>query len=186
MINYYAMKSCQLIVAMDTARGIGREGQLPWHLPEDLRYFKDKTTTAKPHLKNTLIMGRKTWESLPLSVRPLPGRQNIVVSSLSSLVLPDGVVQSSSLESALDYAQDDPQIETLFIIGGGTLYAAAIHHPSVQTLWITAIAHFESCDTFFPEFEDQFERVESGPVQTSTSGIKYSFQKWNRRNIESV
>ena len=175
------MKPCHIIVAMDNARGIGRAGQLPWHLPEDLRYFKSKTITAKPHLQNAIIMGRKTWESLPLSVRPLQGRQNIVISSNVSLALPESVRHYSTLDAALDWAQDSPKIDHIFIIGGGTLYAAAIHHPSIHTLWITAVAQFESCDTFFPEFDDQFELAYADPVQISTSGIKYSFQKWNKK-----
>ena len=105
-----------LIYAQAANRVIGRNNQLPWHLPEDLAHFK-RTTLGQP-----VIMGRKTWDSLPERFRPLPGRHNIVVTRQPQWQAP-GATVAHQLGTALSAAGDVPR---LFVIGGAELYAAAL------------------------------------------------------------
>src|SRR5262245_10605196 len=91
-----------IVVATDMNSGIGKDGQLPWNLPGDLRHFKDVTSRAKsPLKKNAVIMGRKTWEALPDKFRPLPGRVNLVLTHNKKLSFPPGVLQADNIDSAL-------------------------------------------------------------------------------------
>lgn len=139
------------IVAMDEGRVIGCQGQLPWHLPEDLSHFKTLTTG------HAVVMGRKTWESLPDKFRPLPNRTNIVVSRTPDrLGVPSGVHTASSPEAALDIARahcaDDMK---LWIIGGAELYRRML--PFCQELHVTHVEGHHDGDATFPVFEDEFE-----------------------------
>jgi dihydrofolate reductase len=126
-----------LIVAMGRNRVIGRNNQLVWHLPADLKHFR-KTTMGKP-----LIMGRKTYESVGM---PLPGRTTIVVTRRTDLVAP-GCLVAGSLEQALEAASPEPEI---MIAGGGDIYRQAI--PLCDRMYITIIEQEFEGDTFFPEF----------------------------------
>jgi len=82
-------------VAFDSQYGMGKNGQLPWVIPQDLKHFKEiSTAVINPANKNAVIMGRKTWESLPEKFRPLPGRVNVVLSKEGKLDLPSGVLSS--------------------------------------------------------------------------------------------
>ena len=105
-----------LIAAVAKNLAIGKDGQLLWHLPEDMRYFRE-TTRGKP-----VIMGRKTWESLPDVFRPLPGRRNIVISRNPAYDAP-GATLAGSLEEAVRLAQDDAEV---FVIGGAEIYRQAL------------------------------------------------------------
>jgi dihydrofolate reductase len=124
-----------LIAAIDAAGGLGLNGQLLCHLPQDLQYFKARTL-GKP-----VIMGRKTHESIG---RALPQRLNIVLSHACK-TLP-GVEVVSSLEQAIQLVQDVPEV---MIIGGASLYAQAL--PIAQRLYLTHIQHTFTADVFFPE-----------------------------------
>src|SRR5271169_1690094 len=96
------MKPFSIIVAFDSQYGIGKKGGLAWKLPLDLKHFKEITTTvADPAKKNAVIMGRKTWESLPPKFQPLPGRVNLVLSKEGGINLPSEVLSSQSLDEAL-------------------------------------------------------------------------------------
>ena len=127
-----------LIVAMANNRVIGKDNQMPWHLPADLRHFK-AVTLGKP-----IIMGRKTYESIG---RPLPGRKNIVISRNADYRL-EGCETACSLEEALDLVND---VEEVMIIGGGFLYAQTL--PQADRLYLTFIDLDVDGDTWFPEFE---------------------------------
>src|SRR5512145_126071 len=116
-----------LIAAVAKNRVIGNNNQLLWHLPEDMRHFRE-TTRGKP-----VIMGRKTWESLPDSFRPLPGRLNIVVSR-NRAYRPEGAELAASLDEAVVKAGAANEI---FVIGGGELYRQAM--PIAGKLYITEI-----------------------------------------------
>lgn len=136
-----------LIVATDLNNAIGKNGKMPWgFVKADLLYFK-KVTMGHP-----VIMGRKTWESLPESVKPLPGRTNIVVSRNTPCGIRDGVYFVISIEDAIRIAltmDSDP-----FIIGGGQIYEQSM--PYVERIFITRIDEdFEYSDTFFPEIDEQ-------------------------------
>lgn len=134
------MSDVAAIVAVDERWAIGRGGGLLCHLPADLRHFKQLT------LGHTVVMGRRTFESLPGG--PLPGRENIVVSRQHDYA-PAGVTVAHSLDEALATAS---MPEPVFIIGGAQLYAAAM--PFVNRLYLTVIGHaFDDADTFFPSID---------------------------------
>ena len=127
-----------LIVALDRNRGIGHEGRLPWHLPNDLKWFK-RCTVGKP-----IVMGRRTWESIG---RALPERPNIVISTNAEFEAL-GATVVRSLEGALDVARDYPEV---MIIGGGVLFAATLN--LADRLYLTVVHGEYPGDTFFPAFE---------------------------------
>jgi len=124
-----------LIAAVGHRRAIGRDGKLPWHIPEDLKRFKRLTTG------HAVLMGRGTWESLG---RPLPGRRNVV---LSSSPVP-GIESYASLDESLRALAS---AERVFVIGGGTLYAQLIDR--ADELYLTLVDRDVEADTFFPPFE---------------------------------
>lgn len=126
-------------VAENNCIGIGNT--LPWHIPEDLAHFK-KVTQGKP-----VLMGSKTWESLPEKFRPLPGRTNIVIAKKKDYVLPEGVLLFNDLDSPFKELLD----EEIFIIGGGSIYAQMIG--IADTLYITHIHRKVDGDVFFPEID---------------------------------
>ncbi|MDJ0777784.1 MAG: dihydrofolate reductase [Gammaproteobacteria bacterium] len=131
------MTRVSMIVAMDENRLIGRDNALPWHLPADLAHFK-RTTMGKP-----IVMGRKTWQSIG---RPLPGRQNIVVTRNPDFTAA-GCDLADSIESALALAGD---VDEIMLIGGAGLYAQAM--PLASRLYLTLIHHrFAQGDAWFPE-----------------------------------
>ena len=127
-----------LIAAMANNRVIGKDNEMPWHLPADLAHFK-AVTLGKP-----IIMGRKTYESIG---RPLPGRKNIVISRNNSYTL-EGCETVSSLEKAMELVSD---VEELMIIGGGYLYSQTLSQ--ADRLYLTFIDLDVDGDTQFPEFE---------------------------------
>lgn len=120
-------RSYEVVVAATHDMGIGKDGKLPWRLPSDLNFFKKLTlTTSNPGKKNAVVMGRKTWESIPLRYRPLPGRLNVVLtrSGSSDITAAENVVVCGSIPSALELLAEAPysfSIERVFIIGGGQI-----------------------------------------------------------------
>jgi dihydrofolate reductase len=131
-----------ILVAIAANGVIGREGKLPWHLPDDLKRFREIT------MGHPVIMGRRTWESI---ARPLPGRQMIVVSRQPGYDTGvEGIHVASSLDEALEIARLWGSDEA-FVIGGAELYREAL--PRADRLYLTLIlAQFEG-DTFFPKFD---------------------------------
>lgn len=166
------MELC-LIWAQDEHGAIGREGVLPWHIAEDLRHFRD-VTAGRP-----VIMGRKTWDSLPR--KPLPGRQNIVVTRQSGAGMGPGVVAAGSLEDALLLAGATDPVRG-FVIGGGQLFAEAI--PLAQRLFITRVhSATDGADVFAPAYDPtQWLEVVSTPAIRTTSGVSCSFHELRRRS----
>ena len=134
------MKKISIIVAIAENYAIGCHNKLPWHLPADLKHFKELTTG------HAIIMGRKTFESLPNGA--LPNRKNIVLRSVFSDGITEGYFEASSAENALKIAQSEEQI---FIIGGSSVYGEFLD--KADSMYITWIhAEFEA-DTFFPEID---------------------------------
>jgi len=141
------MTILSMVVAHAENRIIGKDNDMPWHLPADLAYFK-KTTLGKP-----VVMGRKTFESIG---RPLPGRQNIVISRDANYQA-DGVDVVSSVDAALATAGD---VEEIMVIGGGAIYAHCL--PAAQRLYITHIQAEIEGDTQFPEYDlNEWQKVRS-------------------------
>ena len=134
------------IVAASLNNVIGFKNKLPWNIPEDLKFFKEKT------LNRTIIMGRKTFESLG---QPLPNRLNIVVSSNKGFQ-PAGVEMKSSIEQALKTAKQKSLHKEIFIIGGGEIYKQSL--PQVQKIYLTRIHKNFHGDAFYPQIpEDEFQ-----------------------------
>ncbi len=145
------------IVAMDEERGIGKQGKIPWRFPDDIRHFAEVTTGIPTAGKqNAVIMGRRTWESLPERFRPLPKRLNVVLSRSAELPVPQGVVVQSSLTGALAMLSDRKDVHDVFVIGGAAVFAEAVQHPSCSKLLITSIPGTYECDVFFPDLSVEF------------------------------
>ena len=142
--------SSGVIAALDEQGGIGRNGALPWRIPEDLAFFK-RITSASPG--SAVIMGRRTWESIPEKFRPLSNRLNIILSS-SAQTSPSAAgtlkkpVWCNDINSALKIACSTPEI---FFIGGAAVYHAALSLKP-DFLYITHVKNVFNCDVFFPEF----------------------------------
>jgi dihydrofolate reductase len=141
---------------------IGKDNQMPWHLPEDLAHFK-RVTLGQP-----VIMGRKTWDSLPARFRPLPGRLNIVVTRQSDW-RSDGALRAASIEDAMRLCGDVPDA---WIMGGAEIYRLA--EPLASTAVVTEIdADFDG-DAFAPELGAQWQEVQH-EQHTTTSGLGFAF-----------
>ncbi len=148
----FGLRELVLVAAVGSNGALGRRGALPWHLPEDLRHFRAVT---RGHV---ILMGRRTWASLP---GPLPERHHVVLSRDASLKLPDGVDRVASLQEALRRAAArDPAPR---VVGGAEVYRATL--PLATTLWLTDVAiEVPDADTFFPPFDtDAFVEVERRP-----------------------
>jgi dihydrofolate reductase len=157
---------------------IGRDGGMPWHLPEDLAHFK-ATTAGHP-----VIMGRRTWESFPPAYRPLPGRTNIVVSSSDTLadeISPSGAVVVPSLEHALDTARRSPGGDQIWIIGGAQLYEAAV--PFADAAVVTVIETSVEGDTYAPRLGPDWTFTAVSPAEnwhSAANGTSYRIAVWVR------
>lgn len=133
-----------MIAAMTKQRVIGKENEMPWHLPADFSWFK-QCTMGKP-----IVMGRKTFDSIG---RPLPGRKNVVVSRNSELTI-EGVTVVASIEDALHLLADESEV---MIIGGGSIYAACL--PISSKLYLTLIDAEIEGDTLFPSWGSEWAEV---------------------------
>ena len=159
-----------MIAAMAHDRVIGKDNQMPWHLPADLAHFK-RVTLGKP-----VLMGRKTFESIG---RPLPGRRNLVISRNPDYQA-EGIEVVGSVEAALALLAGS-SVEELMVIGGGHLYAEML--PSADCLYLTQIDLAVEGDTRFPAFDDgEWQRIacESHPADEKNPH-PYSFETWLRR-----
>ena len=146
-----------LVVAADENLGIGLNGDLPWRLKADLKYFKDLTSQTIDKTKiNAVIMGRTTWESIPEKFRPLPNRLNIILSKTLSKNSIEGAEIASSIEQALKISELKG-VENCFVIGGGKVYQEAIQSSFCSSIYITEVKGTFNCDTFFPKFQPKFK-----------------------------
>ena len=144
---------------------IGRGNDLIWKIPNDQLRFKTLT------LGHPVVMGRKTWESIPEKFRPLPGRANFVITRDGSYQAP-GAVVATSLEDALKQAREAPGSEKIFIVGGGEIYKAAL--PLADRLYLTVIDKEVEGDTFFPEYKHLFTKKIS-EEHHEFEGLEYSY-----------
>ncbi len=151
-----------LIYARARNGTIGKDGQMPWHLPEDLAHFK-RVTLGQP-----VIMGRKTWDSLPPKFRPLPGRLNIVVTRQSDWQA-EGALRAASIEEALHLCGDAPDA---WIMGGAEIYRQA--EPLASTAVVTEIdADFDGA-AFAPTLSPRWREVQR-EAHVAASGLAFSF-----------
>ena len=154
-----------LVVALARNGVIGARGKLPWHLPEDLQHFKRIT------LGHPVIMGRRTWESLG---RPLPGRENIVVSRRPGYEAA-GASIASSIEAAIALCAGEP---VAFVIGGAEIYAAAL--PLADGLVMTEIDRDYAGDTSFPSWDRKGWRESQREAHASQDGLRFDFVLYQR------
>lgn len=158
-----------LVVAAATNNAIGKDGKMPWHLPNDLRHFKN-VTWGMP-----VIMGRKTFESMG---KPLPGRKNIVVSRQPGF-RPEGAVVVKNLEDALFVAKEADANEVM-VAGGGEIYKALFD--KAQRIYLTRVEAEPEADTFFPPLHpDQWYLISQQIHEADEKNeYNYSFQLWER------
>ncbi|HEX5309177.1 MAG TPA: dihydrofolate reductase [Solirubrobacteraceae bacterium] len=155
-----------IVVAYAENRGIGYEGELPWRLPGDMRRFRELTSGG------TVLMGRKTFQSLPDAYRPLPRRRNLVLSANPSFAAP-GAELFGDVATALKGCGSD-----CFVIGGGTIYEQTL--PRVCRVYATEVAGSPLSDTFFPELpSEQWQRSEQ-TAAISENGTSYRFAIYDR------
>lgn len=191
-----------IVLAMDKKRGIGKDNKLPWRLPGELKYFADITTSAPLGKMNAVIMGRKTWESLPRYARPLKGRINVILSRtmgaesggtrqreseqpLSEVPVMEQTFFASSLEEALQKLEARGDVNNAFVIGGANLAAQALVSRDCEKLYLTEVLAEFDCDTFFPELpEGVYEQAEVSDEQEE-NGVKYRFTVWKRKGASA-
>ncbi|HWO76302.1 MAG TPA: dihydrofolate reductase [Bacillus sp. (in: firmicutes)] len=165
------MISC--LLAMDLNQGIGYENDLPWHLPEDLKYFKRVT------MGHTIVMGRKTFDSIG---KALPGRRNVIMARDSAYVNPEGTEVIHSLDHLLLLNKEKPN-EEFFVIGGADIFRQVI--PFTDRLYITFIEAEYKADTYFPVINwEEWNLVSSKPgEQQQEAGVEYQFRVYERKSL---
>lgn len=198
-----ASRSFVVIVAATAGSlGIGKNGSLPWRLAADMAYFKRVTSSpsvsdatgaaasADGQKVNAVIMGRKTWQSIPDRFRPLQGRRNVVLSrnpkARDDLTLPEDVLLAESLPDALALLARPPhasEVDKVFVIGGGSVYTEAVASDLCEKVLLTSVGtgedgRFEDCDVHFPTLDaDRFKIVRKGELQEE-KGVQFSFDEY--------
>lgn len=168
-----ATRTYTAILAADLAGGIAKGGDLPWHLPADLRHFK-RTTMGQG--KNAVIMGRATWDTIAPRYRPLEGRRNIVMSRDLDYVAPLPALTAHDLDGALQAADGCDEV---FVIGGAQVYAQAFADPRCRAVILTRIAGDFGCDTVVAFPVPGYHRV--GPSEPHAhDGVDFTFERWER------
>lgn len=160
---------------------IGLDGDMPWHVPEDLKHFKDLT------MGQVLIMGRNTWASFPDAVRPLPGRTSVVVSRTLAKdpqdpqLAHDSVHVVADLQSGLDLAGELKTGPMVWVVGGGSLYDQAL---DVTTLVERSVFNLNvKGDTYAPQLDASWQLGSQDPAtgwHTSKTSVQYRFERWER------
>jgi dihydrofolate reductase len=170
----------KLIVAFCKNRGIGINNTLPWKLYGDMSMFKQLTIGGE---NNAVIMGRKTWLSLPVKNRPLPKRQNIVLTSKTSF----GNIESSaknpiflpSLMEAKNYCEIN-KFDNVWVIGGSHVYKESLDKKLIDTIHATEIEKEYECDIFFPEIKDDFVLKKVSRVNVEND-VVYNYKKYEKK-----
>ena len=156
-----------LIVAIDENNGIGKNNNLLAHIPEDMKFFKEKT------IGNVVIMGRKTLESFP-NKKPLPNRINIVITGDKEYKV-DGAIIVNSVKDAIERAKDENK--EIYVIGGASIYKQMLEF--CDTLYVTKIFKSFNADTFFPKISDDW-KVENLSEIKEYNNIKFQFKKYTK------
>mmetsp|Transcript_13967 Transcript_13967/g.22118 ORF Transcript_13967/g.22118 Transcript_13967/m.22118 type:complete len:507 (-) Transcript_13967:831-2351(-) len=182
------------------SRAIGRNGELPWKLKGEMKYFKALTmATNDPDAVNAVVMGRKTYASIPMRFRPLQGRLNVVLSRNENesevreeLALPESVILASSFDDALKkVSREGRRVENVFVIGGSSLFQEALRRRECEDVFLTNVhGEFEDCDTFFPEIDENEFSCEGCPVlapqgMQEEGNIQYEYFQYRRKRCSS-
>ncbi len=156
----------KMIVAHDLNRAIGKDNKLMWNIPKDLQFFKKITSGS------TIVMGRKTYESIG---RVLPNRDNIIITRDWEYRV-EGALTFTNIQGIVEFGK----FNDVYIIGGGELYAQFL--PYVEELFVTQVfTTIEDADTFFPEYEDKFDKLIEGAYQGTDEGLEYSFNYYRKK-----
>ncbi|RPA87169.1 hypothetical protein BJ508DRAFT_410713 [Ascobolus immersus RN42] len=200
-----------LIVAATPKRlGIGRNGQLPWRIPAELAYFARVTKACPPNKRNAVIMGRKTYDSIPPKFRPLPERLNVILTRQKGWTLPEdellkGAVVREGFTEALEALGNDENIHRVFIIGGAEIYRETIKHQEADRVLLTVVEGEglddvegeKACDTTFEEARPVIEEKEGWTRRSDeelrewtgetaellggvAKGVKYEYRMYTR------
>ena len=163
------------IVAMAENRVIGRAGGMPWHIPEDFKFFKATT------MGHALIMGRKTWDSIG---RVLPGRLTIIVTRNTDFIAPENVIVKPSIESAIEYCElhKSQWGDECFIVGGGDIYKQSMN--LTNRIYLTMVHNHVEGDTYYPEVpQSEFLKIKSDPHLDAA--VPYTFTTWERTHSQA-
>lgn len=165
-----------LIVAIAENNAIGKGNDLLWHLPNDMKLFKEKT------LNHHIVTGRKNYISIPIKYRPLVNRTNIVLTQQSNFS-EDGCIVLHSLEDAITHAKNNNETE-LFIIGGGQIYKEALAKDMIDRMYITHVHQQFDADIFFPEIDsEKWKKVSETDHPTDEKHLcSYSFAVYEKMN----
>jgi len=175
------MTAFSLVAALDAQRGIGVQGDLPWRLPSDMAYFKNLTKqTSSAGAYNAVVMGRKTWDSIPDRFRPLNGRLNVILTRQADYRTHEDVLIAHGLDDALKLLAADTSLEHIYVVGGGAVYAEAIQHADCASIYLTEIQETFACDTFFPAVPARFE-LNSRSEIVSDDGVSFTYATYIRR-----
>jgi len=159
-----------LVVAASDNNAIGKDNQLLWHLPKDMRFFKNKTWGLP------ILMGRKTFESM--GSRLLPGRLNIILTTQKGLEI-EGAVVVNSLTEGIELAKKEDYKE-LMVIGGGQVYEMAL--PLANTIWLTRVHTNINGDTFFPELNSSWEKISTDAhLADDKHAFAFDFECWKTK-----
>lgn len=162
------------IAAMAENRVIGRSGGMPWHIPEDFKFFKETT------MGHAMIMGRKTWDSIG---RVLPGRITILVTKNARFKAPDGALVTSSISAAIALcdAKKDEWGHECFIVGGGEIYKESL--PIIDRIYLTLVHQKVDGDTYYPEFSTtEFRQIKNEPHLEGA--VPFTFTIWDRIPVQ--
>lgn len=177
-----------VIAACCTNRGIGFMNRLPWKLKNELAYFNKMTTESpEPAHKNIVIMGRKTWSSIPPKYRPLKDRTNVVLSRTVSTIEDRESVDHifASLPDALEGVSQLRNKGQVWIVGGQSIYKEALELPQCKRIYLTKIDKEFECDTFFPEIDENVYTLSSDPnvpeEEQEEDGITYRYTVYDRK-----
>lgn len=172
-----------LVVAVDEHLGIGRDNTIPWRLKADLQFFKELTSAKESgESDNAVIMGRKTWESIPAGFRPLKNRLNFVISRNHNYLYEQSIekvgstIVCASLAAAVQ-AAESAKSARCFIIGGSEIYARAMELRIIDKIFLTQVKSSFGCEKFLPEFREQF-CLEYESELKEENGIKFCFQTY--------
>lgn len=177
------MKDFSIILAVDNENGLWNNNDLAWDIPEDRTYFKNITTSTKdPSKQNAVIMGRKTWESIPEKYRPFKNRHNFILSRSyqNNTENPDGALQFQDIDTCLKEISKNHHIENVFVIWGGQVYNAVLSHPHFKKAYITRIYHKYHCDTFFDWLWLDFDEVSRSEMKQQ-EWIEYEFLVYEKK-----
>lgn len=174
-----------VVAATQKDRGIGIANGIPWRLKTDMDEFKRVTLDAKEGMQNAVIMGRKTWESIPKKFRPLPGRFNVVLTRTpppENEEKKENVATAASLKLAFQALP--PNVDKVFIAGGVAVYAEALLSPYCERVYLTTIFKEYACDAFLPPIDPtKFDLQTAGPVQKE-GDVHLQFLQYVKRHEE--